>query len=198
MLGVLCNSSPFNVNAWHACLMASLLVISMIGTSAAANEDFGYSDYYGQLTPTQVYEVVYDLNALVSYFAEQHHPQLAATMPDDMISVAGYQPEQVFLALSELSDQLDQFSIRYDLAPMRRVARQQDVAIPAEVYLQAGICLDAFVLNLAKIEPMNAFGSFYNLPTDGLSKTPSDVFALVELVNRKLTLLLAVMSADDE
>ncbi|MDD1795097.1 hypothetical protein LRP50_18370 [Enterovibrio sp. ZSDZ42] len=159
-------------------------------TSKAANIDYGYSKLYGELTPTQVYSLVKNIDSMVMHYAYRYQPKLTSKLPRKIVPVNGYRPEQVFVALGKLSDDIDVFAKQQNVEPVKRIKREAKEAIPAEVFLLAGASLDTFSEALAVLEPTNTFGDFYSQRTYSRDKTPSDVYALVDLINRKLTILL--------
>ncbi|MGF1706758.1 hypothetical protein [Enterovibrio baiacu] len=178
-------------------LMVGLFIsfIFTFSSSTAADthkSTYGYSDFYGELTPSQVYELVKNIDMLVMHYAERHHPQKVNALPTEPIQVSNYTPEQVFVALLALSDNIDRFLQANNLPLIKRIEREQRYAIPAEVYLQAGACLDSLVMTMSRIESDTSFGDFYAFKEDDKTKTPSDVYALVDLVHRKFFVLLDV------
>ncbi|WP_051563699.1 hypothetical protein [Enterovibrio calviensis] len=158
--------------------------------SKTANVDYGYSKLYGELTPTQVYSLVKNIDSMVMHYAYRYKPKTASKLPRKIIPVNGYRPEQVFVALGKLSDDIDVFAKQQNVPPVTRIKREAKDAIPAEVFLLAGASLDTFSAAMAVLEPNNTFGDFYAHRTYSRNKTPSDVYALVDLINRKLTILL--------
>ncbi|OEF50259.1 hypothetical protein A1OW_11230 [Enterovibrio norvegicus] len=172
---------------------ALLCFFSMFPSATFADthkSEYGYSDLYGELTPSQVYELVKNIDALIMRYAQKHRPQRVNALPTDPIRVSNYTPEQVFVALLALSDNIDRFLQANHLPLIKRIEREQNNAIPAEVYLQAGLCLDSLIMAMSRIENGKSFGDFYALKESDKTKTPSDVYALVDLVHRKLFVLL--------
>ncbi|WP_368737458.1 hypothetical protein [Grimontia sedimenti] len=151
---------------------------------------YGYSDRYGELTPTEVFSLVKNLDAIVMHYAYRYKPELASSLPRKIIPVQGYTPDRVFIALTGLSKRLNVLADDYGVPKVQSVVREQNKAIPAEVFLLAGSCLDTLAHILSVMEPENSFGDFYNNRTYRRPKTPSDVYALVDLIDRKLIVLL--------
>ncbi|MDD1781181.1 hypothetical protein LRP49_08175 [Enterovibrio sp. ZSDZ35] len=183
----------------------ALLVASPITTGATlaisdSDKQFGHSDYYGPLTPTQVFSLMQSVDALVTHYATHQFPERSAWLPTRQITVENYRPEDVFVALSRLSDLVDQLALKHKVRPTHRIERERDLAIPAEVFLQAGECLDTLALVMNSLSPDEVFGDFYanNSDSKKQNKTPSDVFALVDLIVRKLNTLLSEERSTDE
>ncbi|WP_407334407.1 hypothetical protein [Enterovibrio sp. 27052020O] len=180
----------------YAALCCMLITSAIAPTSSQAastttkSTGYGYSDLYGELTPTQVYSLVKNIDSMVMHYAYKYQPSIARDLPRKIVLVNGYKPEQVFVSLGNLCDDIDRLAMRYDVPPVARVKRQANEAIPAEVFLLAGASLDTLSKTLSNIEPENNFGDFYSHRTYARAKTPSDVYALVELIHRKLTVLL--------
>lgn len=175
-----------------ACCLS--LVIFMASPAFANTHDtkaYGYSDRYGELTPTEVFSLVKNVDAIVMHYAYRYKPELASSLPRKIIPVQGYTPEQVFVALSQLANRIDQLADDYGIDLVERVTREKAQAIPAEVFLLAGACLDTIAATLSVMEPENSFGDFYSNRTYQRPKTPSDVYAMVDLIDRKLVVLLS-------
>ncbi|MEZ8141986.1 hypothetical protein A1OO_10635 [Enterovibrio norvegicus FF-33] len=177
--------------------------ISSYGLAAESNTttnqtEYGYSDLYGELTPTQVYSLVKNIDSMVMHYAYRYKPKISSSLPRNVIPVKNYRPEQVFLALAKLGDDIDLFAKQVGTPVIKRVKRQGSEAIPAEVFLLAGACLDSLSTILATLEPHNSFGDFYSHRHYERTRTPSDVYALVDLIHRKLTVLVGEQSKLDE
>ncbi|WP_394208812.1 hypothetical protein [Enterovibrio calviensis] len=167
------------------------------GDTTGHNE-YGYSDLYGELTPTQVYSLVKNIDSMVMHYAYRYKPKISSSLPRNVIPVKNYRPEQVFLALAKLGDDIDLFAKQVGTPVIKRVKRQGSEAIPAEVFLLAGACLDSLSTILATLEPHNSFGDFYSHRHYQRTRTPSDVYALVDLIHRKLTMLVGEQNKPDE
>ncbi|KXF82346.1 hypothetical protein [Enterovibrio coralii] len=176
-------------------IMVQLFVLSPPVQSSALNDanvrQFGHSDYYGELSPTQVYALILSVDALVTYYAEQTHPERVTYLPTKLFEVQGYRPEDVFVALGRLSDLVDLLAAKHGVTKTQRIQRENEIAIPAEVFLQAAECLDTLALILRQTNENGSYGDFYAV-SHGITltpKTPSDVFSLVDLIERRLRLL---------
>lgn len=152
---------------------------------------YGYSNLYGELTPTQVFTLVEDMDAMIMLYANREATELVRQLPQHVVPVSGYEPEQVFVALNALADRVDALAEAENVdMSVQRVKRERSHAIPAEVFLLAGACLDTMAATLAKSDPDTALGNLYNNIDSTNTKTPSDVYALVALLDRKLGVLL--------
>lgn len=169
-------------------------VLTTLPHTASADLDidklYGYSDRYGELTPTQVYSLMENVDAIVMHYAYSYKKELGDALPRTVTLVEDRTPNQVFLALLQLSDKLNILADDYGVPRVQRIVREQAEAIPAEVFLLAGACLDTLAHILSVMQPENNFGDFYITHTYRQPKTPSDVYALVSLIDRKLIFLL--------
>lgn len=96
----------------------------------------------------------------------------------------------MFDITNHLSASLDRLAKSLRLKPTKRVNREKDKAIPAEVYLQAGNNIDMLVKIMDKLEPEKNWGDYYANREYKQAKNPSDVFALADLPARRLNLIL--------
>lgn len=171
-----------------------LLIVSFTARYAVANphdtKKYGYSDRYGELTPTEVYSLVSNLDAIVMYYANGYHPKAVSKLPTRIFPVEGYTPDRVFIALTKLTQKLNILADEYGVSRVRRVIREETEAIPAEVFLLAGSCMDTVAHILSVMEPENSLGDFYVNHRYTKPKTPSDVYSLVDLIDRKLMVIL--------
>lgn len=174
------------------------LTITMFGcftisANSATNVDkksFGYSDRYGVVTPSQVYSLLQDYEALFTHYVNTHKKGMAGKVKRlDLKSVSGKSPEDAFKKLARLSDAVDKLSASVQLPPMDRVKKEKKKALPAEVFLQAGNCLDALVAYMNKIEPGQHWGDYYVEHEYKSGKSPSDVYALADLSVRRLAMV---------
>ncbi|WP_255555417.1 hypothetical protein [Enterovibrio paralichthyis] len=178
-----------------------LACFSQPAISAEQNTEatqYGYSNLYGELTPTQVFALMKNMDAMVMLYANREKPELARTLPRRINFVEGYAPEEVFVALNSLADHIDALAKKGGVEPVRRVTRESDKAIPAEVFLLAGACLDTMAATMYKSDPSTPLGDFYSNRSSSRAKTPSHVYALVDLLDRKLTILLGEDDKQDK
>lgn len=176
-------------------IMFGWLVISASAVATAAEngskKSFGYSDHYGVVTPSQVYGLLQDYEKVFTYYVNNHKKGLATQVKRlDLKSVSGKTPGDAFKKLAHLSDVIDTLSASVQLPPMDRVKKEKAKVIPAEVFLQAGNCLDAFVAYMDKLEPNKHWGNFYVEREYKKGKSPSDVYALADLSVRRLALVM--------
>lgn len=155
----------------------------------AANADakkYGYSRRYGKLTPNQVFGLAVRLNEafLASPQVRQSDgfQRLKAISP---ATITGKTPEDVFVALGNLADVVDRLRESANMGIKTRIKREKEKAIPAEVYLAVGTCLDGVVGWIAAKNPDRAWGELYRVQTY-TGKTPSDVFAQIQAATRRI------------
>lgn len=175
-------------------LVNSLLAIMVLGcvslpANAASDTSYGYSNRYGKVTPTEVYSLVQNYDKLFIHYLQTHTNKSSKARTMKMKSIRGKTPEDVFVILEKFSKSLDKLARRAGLKTVPRIKRDQSKAIPAEVFLQAGNNLDSFVEYMDKKEPNNIWGQYYIVYKYGKSKSPSDVYALVDLQIRRLALV---------
>lgn len=174
------------------------LLILLIGGSvtvsqAETNTDkkFGYSDRYGKVTPSQVFAILKNYESMFSYYINNHYKDKISLLNSlELIPVTGKKPEDVFVNVNKLSDLIDQLAVKFHMQAMPRISRENNIAIPAEVFLQSGHILDAFTNIMVQLEPNNAWGNFYKMRADITGKNPNHVYALSDLSKRKFELVL--------
>jgi len=98
-------------------------------------------------------------------------------------------PEDVFVKINQLSDLLDKLSSRLKLSPTSRLKRENQKAIPAEVFLQSGNTLDALIAIMNKLEPGRQWGNYYKTNSKSKPRTPTEVYALADLMLRRLAVV---------
>ncbi|HEC12118.1 MAG TPA: hypothetical protein ENI80_02560 [Acidiferrobacteraceae bacterium] len=164
---------------------------SQISIANANKKSFGYSNRYGAVTPSQVYSLQQDFEALFMLYVKNHKKGLAAQVKAlNLVPITGKIPDDVFVITNRLSNSLDRLAKSLHLKPMKRFTREKAKAIPAEVYLQAGNNLDVLVKIMNKLESEKNWGNYYAIRQYKLAKNPSDVFALADLSERRLNLVL--------
>jgi hypothetical protein len=177
--------------ALTAVMVGSFAAPAVAQVAASDKKAFGYSDRYGTVTPTQVYSLLKDFEAVFMYYVDNHQKAITARVKAlDLKPVTGKTPEHAFVKLHRLSDSIDKLANRIRLEPMKRILRENKKAIPAEVFLQTGNNLDAMVKIMTKLEANKAWGDYYDLRQDLKNKKPNDVFALADLSIRRLDVVL--------
>ncbi len=154
-------------------------------------QGYGHSERYGPVTPSQVYALLQNYEKLFMYYVRTHNKALLPEIDAvTLVPVKNMTPENAFVMINRLSDSIDKLTARVQQEPMQRVKRERKLAIPAEVFLQAGNNLDAFVHYLHSIAPGKTWGRFYTTSTYKTGKKPDDVYALAELSVRRLNIIL--------
>ncbi len=173
------------VRGYRAFIFIVLLSVLAFPTSPRAL-DLG-------LTPSHVYSLWTNINdSLIAssrvVSGDKALPTTLATMKPGNFS--GKRPADVLNRLAVYREKLNRL-LRVKNLPMTKLAKTDGSAItPSDVYLNSGHVLTAQIRWLiVKTGPEQTVSQFYT--RHGFSgKTPSDVFALVELANRRMDLLL--------
>ncbi len=145
------------------------------------------------LTPSHVYSLWTNINdsLIVSSRVVSGDKALLTTLaemkPEEF---SGKRPADVLNRLAVYREKLNQLLLAKNLPKAKRAALDGGAITPSDVYLNSGHVLTAQVRWLiVETGPEQTVSQFYT--RHGFSgKTPSDVFALVELANRRLDLLL--------
>lgn len=103
---------------------------------------------------------------------------------------SGKNPADVLGQLVIYREKLDQLLLAQNLPQTRKVIHDGDITTPSDVYLNSGHVLNAQVRWLiVNTGPEQAVSHFYTRHRF-TGKTPSDVFAMVDLANRRMDRLL--------
>jgi len=155
----------------------------------AASKAGSNSSIYGKVTPTQAYAILQSYESLFAYYVKHHKKGIAAKVKAlKLKSFSGKIPEDVFVKVSRLSDSIDKLAGKIRVESVDRITRAKKKAIPAEVFLQVGNNLDTLVEIMNKLEPGKSWGDYYVNRTYKKAKSPNDVYALADLMVRKIKL----------
>ncbi|QDF67229.1 hypothetical protein FJQ87_11425 [Shewanella sp. SNU WT4] len=153
------------------------------------------SELYGPVIPSNNYALVINIDKLINDFAQRHlPPTVIQQFPSEAEVNTNIQAQDVFVATQVLSDKLDEFGKRQGQLPMARIQLQATTAIPGDVYLQLGICLDSLISAMATLETNVALGDYYQIKQMTDLKTPSEVYEKILIINEKITLILAALA----
>lgn len=168
-------------------LLAAILAVSPLDLRADHNMGRG-------LKPGQVYSLWTNINDCLLEFAGvvsddlDWHEELAA-LP--IRSFPGKRPADVLAQAERYRATLDRLRHLAELSPTQRVPRDQAHISHSDVYLTSSEVLHAQVELLIRFTgPEQLVSQFYVRRRDD-EKTPSHVFAVVELASRRLEQILA-------
>ncbi len=154
----------------------------------------GQSARYGTVTPNDVFSVVTRLgDALLAVPQIRKGSAFQQIQAMKVKAFTDKTPENVFVRTQHLCGLIDQLRKDANLGPVPRVARGQDIAIPAEVYLSAANCLDSVMELIAHEDVDQALGELQQR-TEFTGKTPSDVYGLIALAVGRLEAHLGLSS----
>lgn len=168
-------------------LLAAILAVSPLDARAGHTPEMG-------LKPGQVYNLWTNINACLLAFAgivsddPDWHEELAA-MPAE--SFPGKRPADVLAQVDRYRARLDRLRHLAELTPTQRGPKDQAHITHSDVYLTSSEVLHAQVELLIRFTgPEQLVSQFYVRHRED-EKTPSQVFALVELASRRLEQILA-------
>ena len=168
-----------------------LASVSQVANTKSADKSFGYSARYGAVTPPEVYALLQNYETVFMYYVNTHKKSTIARVRALKLAPAGKKtPDDAFQKLHGLANSLDKLMKKTNLPPVLRIKRETAKAIPAEVFLQTGHNLDALVNMMNKLEPGKSWGSYYKNIEYKHSLKPADVYALADLLTRRLELVL--------
>jgi hypothetical protein len=146
------------------------------------------------LTPSQVVSLWTNVNTALIAAAELGSndaglaQRLKATRPT---TAQGKTPADVLGQVVAFRGKLDQLRGRSGLDATKQYGEGEGVVSPTVVYLNSGMVLDGLTHWLGKkAGPERLVGEFYTRYAI-TGKTPSDAYAMAELANRRIDLLLA-------
>lgn len=147
------------------------------------------------LTPSNVFSLWINVNdallatARISSGGADRAAELAAMKPRQF---EGKKPADVLGQAFAFRDKLDRLRDSAGLGPTKRIGEGDGAEItPSVVFLNSGHVLDGLVLWIVRNSGKEQLVSQFYTLHDVSGKTPSDVFGLVELANRRLEFLLA-------
>ena len=188
-----CRTEPM-AGVKRRAVLAAVLAVSLLGVRPGHALDLG-------LKPGQVYSLWANINACLLQFAEvvskdmAWHERLAA-MP--VKSFPNKRSADVLAQVGLYRAKLDRLRHLSELTPTRRIPEEQAHITSSDVYLTSSEVLHAQVELLIRFTgPEQLVSQFYVRHRDD-EKTPSQVFALVDLASRRLDLILANLSPENE
>lgn len=145
------------------------------------------------LTPSHVYSLWTNINQ--SLIASSRLVSADSDLPETMSAMepktfTGKKPADVLELLILYRAKLDRLLRDRNLPKTKRTAAGSETISPSDVYLNSGHVLNAQVMwMVVSTGPEQTVSQFYT--RHGFSgKTPSDVYALVEIANRRMDQLL--------
>lgn len=150
---------------------------------------YGYSDYYGTVTPRDVFALANNFNAVLDYYLETHKAERAdaiRTLAPEPVS--GKASEDLLVRSQRLADLVDELAVARQLPPVLRIERHGEETLPAEVFLQIGAILDGLIFYLSALDASQIWGDYYLTIKYPDEKTPDDAFSVLDLAVRKLEL----------
>lgn len=146
------------------------------------------------LTPSHVFGLWTNINAALVSVADASSggqnldDSLTSTKPDRF---ENKKPADVLARAIEFRAKLDRLLAEHGMAPTKRYPRGAGRVTPSVVFLNSGLLLDAVVgwiiANTAKRQLVSPFYAHHAFS----GKTPSDVFGMVDLANRRIDRILA-------
>ena len=146
------------------------------------------------LTPSHVFGLWTNINAALVSVADASSggqnldDSLTSTKPDRF---ENKKPADVLARAIEFRAKLDRLLAEHGMAPTKRYPRGAGRVTPSVVFLNSGLLLDAVVgwiiADTAKRQLVSPFYAHHAFS----GKTPSDVFGMVDLANRRIDRILA-------
>ncbi len=142
------------------------------------------------LTPSNVFDLWTNIdNALIGAGQSKDAAlaeRLKAMKPQ---SFKGIKPAAVLKQVETFRDKLDRMGTGYGIEPTPVYKNPAGGTVtPSVVFLNSGYVLDHIVLVLNKVDGERLISGYYER-RDVRNKTPSDVYAMVELANRRMDVL---------
>ena len=174
----------------------ALMLAFLAGIGAGASESVALE--LG-LTPSNVFSLWINVNdavlatARISSGDGDWAAKLEAMKPGRF---EGKKPADVLGQAFAFRDKLDRLRDRGGLGPTKRIGKGDGEEVtPSVVFLNSGHVLDGLVLWIIRNTGKEQIVSQFYTRHDVSGKTPSDVFGLVELANRRLDRLLSKAGA---
>ena len=146
------------------------------------------------LTPSHVFGLWTNINAALVSVADASSggqnldDSLTSTKPDRF---ENKKPADVLARAIEFRAKLDRLLAEHGMAPTKRYPRGAGRGTPSVGFLNSGLLLDAVVgwiiANTTKQQQVSPFYAHHAFS----GKTPSDVFGMVDLANRRIDRILA-------
>lgn len=114
--------------------------------------------------------------------------KVKATTP---LGFTGKKPGEVLKRVAEFREKLDRLRQKSSLPPTKRYQYGSGTITPSVVFLNSGHVLDATVHWVIKNSGKDQLVSPFYVRHDISGKTPSDAFAMVDLANRRIDIILA-------
>ncbi len=143
------------------------------------------------LTPSNVFDLWTNINnALIGTGQAKDAALLERLRAINPQSFKGKKPGDVLKQVEAFRDKLDSLGTGYGLKPTPVFKDPAGGTVtPSVVFLNSGYVLDTMVLVLNKADGEHLISDYY-LRRNFNGKTPSDVYAMVELANRRIDALV--------
>ena len=182
------------VNVKRASVLA--VIVAVLGIAFTASTARAAADMplklYGKVVPTDVYRV----GIAIKQFARDIVKKTAGKAARNTLlsltanKVSGKKPSDAVQAVYALHDQVNVLRKQKGLKRIGRYARKDGKVTPAIVFINAGIALDGLAQISQRIDSTKNYGDLYEAP-ELSGKTPSDVYAIMNLSSRILAALTA-------
>ncbi len=113
--------------------------------------------------------------------------KVKATKP---LNFTGKKPSDVLKRVAEFREKLDRLRKKGSLPPTKRYQQGKGIITPSVVFLNSGHVLDATVHWVIKNSGKDQLVSPFYIRHDISGKTPSHAFAMVDLANRRIDMIL--------
>ena len=161
----------------------SLIVVVPINTAHAV--DLG-------MTPSHVFGLWANINAVITGLAKSTENSAAERQLKSLTSqtFSGKTPGDVLQQVGIFRNKLDAYGNRRNVPPTKVYRNASGNKItPSVVFLNSGHVLDSMARLMIRTDPNHLISGYYR--QQQLSgKTPSDVFGIVELANRRLDIIM--------
>lgn len=174
-----------------AVILAALGIAFTASTARAAAADIPLK-LYGKVTPTDVYQIGAALKQFAHDIVKKTTGKAArkSLLSLTQNKVSGKKPSDAVQAVYALHDQVNVLRKQKGLKRIGRYVRKDGKVTPAVVYINAGLALDGLAGVSLRIDSTKNYGDLYEVP-DASGKSPSDVFAIMNLSSRILSALTA-------
>lgn len=157
----------------------------------------GFNNAHAQvelgLTPSHVFSLWTNTNNALETMAgiltkdSSLRQKVKATTPRGF---TGKKPADVLRRVAEFREKLDRLRQKGSLPPTKRFVHGTGTITPSVVFLNSGHVLDATVQWVIKNSGKDQLVSPFYVRHDISGKTPSDAFAMVDLANRRIDMIL--------
>ncbi len=146
------------------------------------------------LTPSNVVSLWTNVNNALITVAEisSAGAEWARAIPNTApTTFSGKKPTDVLARVAEFREKLDRLRLRSGSAATKRYENADGVITPSVVFLNSGYVLDGVVSWIIDNTDAAQLVSPFYTRHDVSGKTPSDAFAMVDLANRRIDVILA-------